>query len=124
MIAVDTSALVAILEGENDAATYAEILEHEGQVLLSAATYVELCAVMSKKRGQACADDIDAFLTIAQIEIEPLTQKQAKIASDAYSRYSVLNLGDSYSYSLAKDKKIPLLFKGNDFTETDLESVS
>ena len=123
MIVVDTSASIAILEGENDAAIYASILEQEGQVLLSAATYVELGAVMSKKRGQNYANDIDAFLAIAQIEIEPLTQKQAKIACDAYSRYGALNLGDSYSYALAKDKNIPLLFKGNDFTQTDLESV-
>lgn len=124
MIAVDTSALVAILEGENDAAVYAGILEQEEQVLLSAATYVELGAVMSKKRGQACAEDINAFLAIAQVEIEALTQKQAKIACDAYSRYGVLNLGDSYSYALAKEKNIPLLFKGDDFTQTDLESAS
>ena len=97
MIAVDTSALIAILEGESDAAFYASIIEQEGQVLLSAATYVELGAVMSKKRSQNYANDIDVFLAIAQIEIEPLTQKQAKVACDAYSNYGALNLGEMTS---------------------------
>mgnify|MGYP001442305198 CR=1 FL=1 len=120
MIAIDTSAIIAILEAEEDAAHYIAALEEDDAPLLSAATFVELNAVMKHKGGQAALNIVDRFIELANITIEPFTADQALIAREAYFRFSVLNLGDAYSYALAKQKGIPLLFKGKDFFETDI----
>ena len=120
MIAVDTSAVVAILEKEEDAERYIMALEEDEAPIMSAATFVELNAVMWHKRGAAGIDIIDQFITLTKITIEPLTHMQAMLARDAYFRFGSLNFGDTYAYALASDKEIPLLFKGNDFTKTDI----
>ncbi len=122
MIAVYTSAVVAILEKEEDAAHYIMALEADEAPIMSAATFVELSAVMWHKRGGAGIDILDRFMTLAKISIEPLTHNQAILARDAYFRFGSLNFGDTYAYALASDRGIPLLFKGNDFTKTDIRS--
>ena len=122
MIAVDTSAVVAILEKEEDAAHYIMALEQDEAPVMSAATFVELNAVMWHKRGTGGIDIIDRFMALARITIEPLTHKQAMLARDAYCRFGSLNFGDCYAYALASDKKVPLLFKGDDFGKTDILS--
>lgn len=120
MIAVDTSAVVAILEKEDDAARYITALEEDEAPVMSAATFVELNAVMWHKRGTGGIDIINRFMALARITIEPLTHKQAMLARDAYCRFGSLNFGDCYAYALASDKAIPLLFKGEDFARTDI----
>ncbi len=120
MIVVDTSAIIAILESEADAHLYIEALEKNEHPIMSAATFVELNAVMKHKGGQAAIQIVDRFIELSGITIEPLTKQQALIAREAYFKYNVLNMGDSYSYALAKNKHVPLLFKGEDFKQTDL----
>ncbi|GAB5519136.1 MAG: hypothetical protein RhofKO_13870 [Rhodothermales bacterium] len=60
-------------------------------------------------------------MNVLGIVIEPFTEAQSQIAVTAYMQYGVLNFGDAFSYTLAKDRGLPLLFKGNDFTKTDLQ---
>ena len=123
MIVIDTSAVIAVLENEDDADFYIQQLEEAIAPVMSSATYVELCAVMSHKRGDKSLVIVDRFIKDAEISIESFTQEQAKLARDAYIKYKILNLGDSYSYALAKSTGMPLLFKGNDFSQTDLKLV-
>lgn len=121
MIAIDTSAIMAILLQENDAEFYAKVIEASQLPIMSSATMVELIAVTRHKKGEESVKIIENFIDIADIRIEDFTAKQAKIASAAYLQFPILNLGDCYSYALAKDKDIPLLFKGNDFNKTDIK---
>ena len=90
--------------------------------MMAAASYVELCAVMSKKRGAGVVEEVGDLIAEANITIEPVTPEQARIARTAYVEYGALNFGDVFSYALAKDHDIPLLFKGEDFAKTDVRS--
>lgn len=120
---VDTSAIMAVLLQEPDAAVYAEALEADGAPLLSTATFVELAAVAHGRFGARGKSLIDRFLRATAMQIEPLSLDQAHLAHEAYARYRVLNFGDCLSYALAKDKNLPLLFKGDDFSQTDVLQV-
>lgn len=120
MIALDTSAVVAILEDEQDAERFAQAIEADDAPIMSVATFVELNAVMWHKRGASAVALVDRFMAVAGVTVEPLTAAQAVIARDAYIRFSALNFGDSYAYALARDKGVLLLFKGNDFSRTDV----
>jgi ribonuclease VapC len=120
MMAVDTSAVVAVLEREEDAERYIAAFLEDETPLMSTATFVELSAVMWHRRGEASIGIVNRFIAVTQLMIEPLTHEQALLARDAYRRFRSLNLGDSYSYALAKARNIPLLFKGNDFIGTDV----
>ncbi len=97
---------------------------------LSAASYVELAVVIDGLGDPVLSGGLDVVLTAFQIRIEPLTESQARIARAAYQRFgrgsghpARLNMGDCFAYALARDLDEPLLFKGNDFTLTDIEIV-
>ena len=120
MIAVDTSAVVAILEKEDDAGRYIAALEADDAPLMSAASFVELNAVMRHKRGAGVVAIVERFVEAAAIGIEPLTPAQARLAVEGYLRFASLNFGDAFAYALAREKGIPLLFKGEDFAKTDV----
>ena len=122
MIAVDPSAVVAVLLEEDDAARYIEALEAAPLIVMSAASYVELFAVLSKKRKGGILKDADDLIREVGITVEPVTLEQAELARAAYVKYGALNFGDVFSYALAKAKDIPLLFKGEDFSKTDVRS--
>ena len=121
MIVIDTSAVVAILLKESDAETYITKIEADYQPLMAAPTFVELNAVMKFRHGDTICKVIDQFIKSSQITIEPFTHEQALIARQAYYKFGSLNFGDTYSYALAKAKQIPLLFKGKDFSKTDIQ---
>ena len=128
---VDTSALVALLRDEPEAAAFARLLRAAPRRLLSAASYVELAAVVDGRGDPVLAGALDAWLAAWGIEIEPLTVEQARIARTAYQRFgrgsghpARLNLGDCFAYALARDLGDPLLFKGADFALTDIELVT
>ncbi len=95
--------------------------------LLSAASYVEMALVLS--RYPALSKGLDGFLTLAGIEVAPFSAAQARIARGAFERFGKgrhpagLNLGDCYAYALARFMDSPLLFKGNDFSKTDLRAA-
>ena len=127
---VDTSALVAMLKGEADAARYSESLNRAGGARMSAATYVELAAVIDGQGDPVLSGALEELLRTYAIQIEPLTEAQARQARVAYQRFGKasghparLNLGDCFAYALARDRGEPLLFKGQDFTLTDIEIV-
>ena len=123
---IDTSALVALLDQEPEAARIAHALASSPERTLSAANLVEIGIVMQARRGDDGARDLDLLLAKLKVEIEAVTAGQADIARKAFRRYgrgrhaANLNFGDCFAYALAKDKSAPLLFKGDDFGRTDL----
>lgn len=124
---MDTSAIVAIVLGETGAGTLKEALARSTNSRMSAATYVELCAVMHRRDRPEINRNVDRLLHAYGIEIEPSDANQARVAAQAYRDYgrgsghpARLNLGDSYSYALAAVTGEPLLYRGEDFRHTDL----
>ena len=97
----------------------------DGEVLVSAATAVEL-AVVCSRRSDALYRDATAFLERGYIQLVPVDEAQMRAAADAFRRYgrgrapAALNFGDTFSYALASTRGLPLLFKGEDFLQTDI----
>lgn len=127
---IDASALVAMLKGEADAARYSESLSQAGGARISAATYMELAAVIDGQADPVLSGALDELLRTYGITVEPLTEAQARQARAAYQRFgrgsghaARLNMGDCFAYALARDLGEPLLFKGQDFALTDIEIV-
>lgn len=120
MIVVDTSALVAILLREPEAAAFAAAILSDDAPILSAANHVELARVMKAKRGPDAPPLVAELLAKLAITVTPTTAAEAEVAIAAAVAYPVLNYGDSFAYALAKTRGAPLLFKGDDFSRTDL----
>jgi ribonuclease VapC len=123
---IDTSALVAVLDQEPEAERIVRILASSSERMLSAANLVEVGIVMQARRGDDGARDLDLLLAKLRIDIIAVTATQADIARKAFRRYgrgrhaANLNFGDCFAFALAKDKSLPLLFKGDDFRRTDV----
>lgn len=126
---VDASAIIAILRGESDGPDLARALEQAPVRRISAATYVEAAVVTDSNRDPVLSRRFDDLLRDSGITIEPVTAEQAKIAREAYRDFGKgrhregLNFGDCFAYALAKVTGEPLLFKGDDFRHTDLETA-
>jgi ribonuclease VapC len=126
---VDTSAVIAILQGEPEAAAFAEALAAAERRMMSAGSYLELSIVMMDRRGPMARQAVDGFLSGALITIVPFDEEQALLARDAFMRFgkgrhkAALNFGDCMTYALAKHSDLPVLCKGTDFSETDLDVV-
>ena len=124
---IDTSALLAILLAEEDAARFAHAIEEHDDCRMSAASYLEAALVIDGRGDALARREFDLFFRRAGIVIEPVTFEQAQIAREAYRDFGKgrhpagLNLGDCLSYALAKHLDQPLLFKGDDFARTDVE---
>lgn len=125
---VDSSAIVAILRAEPDAARYAAALEAAPARQISAANWLEAAIVISDPADPVTARRFDEFVRDAALRIEPVTAGQARIARNAYRDFgkgsghpAQLNFGDCFAYALASETAQPLLFKGEDFSHTDLE---
>ena len=122
-IAVDTSVIVAISLQEPDFHNYEELLETTPELLMSATTYVEL-GIVCATRG--IAEKAQKILQTYGIQIVAFDEPMAAAAVEAFQRYgkgrhpAALNFGDCCSYALAKVRQIPLLFKGTDFSLTDI----
>jgi ribonuclease VapC len=123
---VDTSALVAILLREADAAIFDKALVDAETRLMSAVTWVELSFVIEGRKRQAGRADVDRLLDETDIDIAAVTPQQSQIAIEAFRRFgkgrhpAALNIGDCFAYALAKATGHPLLFKGDDFAQTDI----
>jgi ribonuclease VapC len=123
---IDTSALVAILEQEPEAERIARTLVATSERMLSAANLLEVGIVMQVRRGDDGARDLDLLLAKLKVEIIPFTARQTDIARKAFRHYgrgrhaAGLNFGDCFAYALAKDQSAALLFKGDDFAQTDV----
>jgi ribonuclease VapC len=123
---IDTSAIIAVLFNEDDAKSYADAIAQSDSRRMSAATFVETAIVIETQTKTTGSRQLDAFLRRADIAIEPVTEEHAHIARQAFSDFGKgrhpagLNYGDCFSYALAKATGEPLLFKGKDFSKTDL----
>lgn len=126
MIAVDTSALMAIALGDPDAEACIEALATESEVLISAGTVAEALIVAARRN---VADEVSRLIDGLGFEIVTVTPASARRVADAYERWGKgahpagLNFGDCFSYEVAREHSCPLLFVGQDFSKTDLRSV-
>ncbi|MGW1346216.1 type II toxin-antitoxin system VapC family toxin [Kribbella sp. NPDC002412] len=127
---IDTSALIAILRAEPDAADFAQAIEAAPSRRISAANFLEAAVVMDSARDPVVSRRFDELVAAAEILVEPVTEAQARTAREAYRDFGKgsghpagLNFGDCFAYALAKDAGEPLLFKGQDFIHTDLASA-
>src|SRR5437879_10661717 len=124
---VDTSALIAILRDEPEGAACAEAIEAAPCRRISAANFVEAAIVIDGSRDPVASRRFDDLVREANLIVEPVTEAQARIARDAYRDFgkgsghpAKLNFGDCFAYALAKVMGEPLLFKGDDFSHTDV----
>lgn len=126
---IDTSAILAILLQEPDAARYALAIEADPERLVSSANLLEAGIVLLRREGFVALQDLSDFIAEGGITIEPVTGDQAWRAVHAYERFgkgrhrAALNFGDCFAYALAQSTRQPLLFKGTDFTLTDVAAV-
>jgi ribonuclease VapC len=126
---VDTSAVLAILFNESDAERYARAISEADSRRMSAANFVEAAVVVEAQTRDSGSRQFDAFFRRAGIVIEPVTEEQAHAARQSYTDFGKgrhvagLNFGDCFAYALAKVTGEPLLFKGGDFTKTDVKAA-
>ena len=127
---IDTSVVVTILHRESDGPAFAIAMASAPARRMSAASYVELSAVVDGRRNPVISGAVDSVLRALHIEVVPFTVEQARIARVAYQQFgrgsghpARLNMGDCFAYALARDQGEPLLFKGDDFARTDIEIV-
>lgn len=125
---VDTSALLAVLLREEEAARF-ETLIAASPCRMSAANVLEATMVLESRAGTAAGSVLDAYLANAEVATAPITLEQLAVARDAWRRYgkgnhpAALNFGDCFAYALANTTGESLLFKGNDFAQTDIEAA-
>jgi ribonuclease VapC len=126
MIAVDSSALMAIVLDEPEADACIAALEAEDRLLISAGTVAEALIVSARRNvGEEVASLIDGL----GFDIVTVTPASARRIADAYARWgkgrhpAALNVGDCFAYEVAKEHACPLLFIGGDFTKTDIEGA-
>jgi ribonuclease VapC len=126
---IDTSAITVVLLNEANASLVARAIESGSPRLLSAANLLETSIVIESRKGEAGGREFDLLLYRTGIEVVAVDQDQAKIARLAWRRFGKgrhpagLNYGDCLAYALAKSRRLPLLFQGHDFAQTDIEGV-
>jgi ribonuclease VapC len=126
-VIVDSSALVAILNEEPDAAICLDALRTSRMTRISAATLLETAIASDRHPNPTLSDVLDDLVDRLRIVVEPVTHAQVSIAREAYRQFGKgrghparLNFGDCFAYALAKERDEPLLFIGNDFVFTDI----
>lgn len=123
---LDTSALLALLLDEPEAALFRAAVEADDTRLVSAATVLEAAIVMESRSGETAGRELDLLLTTARCEVVPVDAEQVDIARRAWRRYGKgrhaagLNFGDCFAYALSSWSGEALLFKGDDFARTDV----
>ena len=126
---IDSSALVTLLLREAEAERLARAIAADPRRLISVFNWLETAIVIESKKGEAGARELDLLLHRAQIEIVAMNPDQSEIARTAWRAYGKgnhpagLTIGDCCAYALAKYSGEPLLFKGEDFSQTDIQSV-
>ena len=123
---IDTSAVMAILQREPEAATFARLIEATQTRLMSTVSVLECGLLAVSRRGDAGVRELDAFMLRTGIDMVSFDGDQALVGREAFKLYGKgrhparLNLGDCASYALSKTSAEPLLFKGGDFALTDV----
>ena len=127
MIAIDSSVLIAILRRELEADGFLRIIAMADSCVLSSVSLLEASMVLAGRTGDPTAwSDLDALIARAGMQVVAQDREQAETARHAFLQYGKgrhpagLNLGDCATYALAKSRNLSLLFKGDDFTRTDL----
>lgn len=126
---LDTSAILALLSGEPEAARIGRAVLHAVVRRVSAANLVEAGIVVQARFGDDGARDLDLLVAKLALTIEPVTARQSDLARRAFRRYGKgrhpagLNFGDCFAYALAKETGEPLLYRGDDFSRTDIATV-
>jgi len=126
---IDTSALIAILFGEPEALSFTRAIADESRKLISAFNALETGIVIEARKGESGGRELDLLLHRAQIEIVAMNADQTELARAVWRKYGKgnhpagLNIGDCCAYALAKYSGEPLLFKGNDFSQTDIRAA-
>ena len=130
MIVADTSAIVAIAFAEPERDALVQAIEHDERTLVSTVSVVEARMVVHGRRGQRAVVLVDDLLRLPLFEIVPPGPAEMDAAYAAFVAFgkgsghaAALNFGDVFSYALAKVRGLPLLYKGDDFAETDIESA-
>jgi ribonuclease VapC len=128
-IVLDTSVLVAVVLGEADASAWARVMaDHAGDCYVGAPTLVEAEIVLEAKQGRPAVEDLGHLVSELGATILPFGVEHASLATAAWRRFgkgrhrASLNYGDCLSYAMAKNLGLPLLFKGDDFSHTDVAS--
>ena len=126
---LDSSAIIAILRAEPEAPDFARAVISAEARRVSAVSYVEAAVVIDSGKNAVASRRFDEFFRVSRIAVEAVTPRQAEIARQAYRDFGKgrhkagLNFGDCFAYALAREMDEPLLFKGNDFRLTDVESA-
>lgn len=126
---LDSSAVIAVLRAEPEGRQFAMAIKSAGTRRISAVSFVESAVVIDSSRDAVASRRFDDFFRVTGISVEPVTPRQAEIARFAYRDFGKgqhkagLNFGDCFAYALAKDLDEPLLFKGSDFSQTDVDVV-
>jgi ribonuclease VapC len=127
---IDTSALMAILQGEPEAPTYVDLIERATVRLMSAVSMLEAGMLAESRKGDQGGIELDSLVRELELAIVAFDAEQTEIARTAFRRFGKgrhhagLNFGDCAAYALAQASGEPLLFKGNDFARTDVRAVS
>lgn len=126
---VDTSALLALLFGDADADRIARSIASDPRRLASAFTVLETAMVVEARKGEPGGRELDLLLHRIELVTVPLTASHVEVARDAWRRFgrgkhpANLNFGDCCSYALARVSGEPMMFKGDDFSQTDVARV-
>lgn len=123
---VDTSAALAVVLGEPGFEVFAQAISVSETPRISAASFLEASIVVETRAGDRGLRQFDSFIRESELALEPVTHEQALLAREGFSNYGKgrhpagLNFGDCFAYALAKSTGEPLLFKGEDFRQTDV----
>ena len=126
---IDTSAVIAILLMEDESEKFIRLISQSPKNLMSSFTALECAIVIEAKKGESGGLELDLFFHKTGITIVSMNEKQSELARIAWRKFgkgrhpAALNIGDCCSYALSKYSDEPLLFKGNDFSRTDIEPV-
>jgi ribonuclease VapC len=130
VIVIDTSAIVALVFGEPERDAIAQTIQQADRILISTVSAVEARMVVHGRRGQRAVVLLDDLLRMPVFELVPPGQAEMDAAYSAFVAFGKgsghpagLNFGDVFSYSLAKVRGLPLLYKGDDFAQTDIASA-
>jgi ribonuclease VapC len=126
---IDTSAIMAIALDEPEATIFERLVASDPVRLISAATVLEVAMMLETRRGEAAGHELDLWLHKAGIDIIAVDADQIEVARRAWRHFGKgrhpagLNYGDCFSYALAYTRQEPLLFKGDDFSKTDIGKI-
>jgi ribonuclease VapC len=129
-VVIDTSAVLAILLDEPERRVFNERIQQAESLAMSAASFVEIAIVIEARFGAEGQRDFELFMAKAEIRIAEVDAEQARLAFHAWRKFGKgrhtagLNYGDCFSYALAASRNEPLLFKGSDFSHTDIRAAT